>query len=291
VATEQEDTRSVTARKKPIRKLSGEERAAFAHALRDKYEAGQSLKDIADDIAASETYVYVMLVEVDTRMRPTPIAPLGSAERAELARMLREGYDAGLSHTAVARSIGCDHDTARTLIVEAGGTLRTQVIAGLAEHLRPALAQRLRTEYENGASLAELSAELRCRESSVRCLLVEAGATIRPDHKIAAVQRYPACPTGGMSLRELADLLGLQPPPPRRASHPVRPEETEQIAMRYQAGETIQELATSTGYPYSRVRNALLAAGVRMRRKGERIPLTQANHTNETTPAAQTLTE
>lgn len=277
-------------RKKPIRTLYGEERRAFAQVLREQYEVGKSLKDIAEEIAASITYVYVMLVEAGTMMRPTPIAPLGSAERAELAQLLREGYDAGLSHTALARSVGCDHDTARSLIVEAGGRLRTQVVAGLAEHLRPALAQRLRIEYENGASLADLSAELRCRESSIRCLLVEAGATIRPDHRIAAAQRYPAYPTGGMSLRELADLLGWQPRPPRRASRPVRPDEAEQIATRYRAGETIQALATSTGYPYSRIRNTLLVAGVRFRRKGERIPLTPSNHTNVAIPA-QALTE
>ena len=280
----------MAAKRKRIRTLSGEERTAFAQALRQRYEAGESLKDIAEDIAASANYVYMMLVEAGTRIRPTPIAPLGSAERAELARMLREGYEAGLTHTALARSIGCDHDTARSLITEAGGTLRTKVVASLAEHLRPVLAQRLRVDYENGASLAALSAELRCRKSSVRCLGVEAGATIRPDYKISAAQRYPAYPAGGMSLRELADLLGWQPPPPRREPCPVSPQDAEQIATRYRAGETIQALAISTGYPYSRIRSTLLAAGVRLRHKGERIPLTPANHTNEAIPA-QALTE
>ncbi len=259
-------------KKKPIRTLHGDERATFARALRQQYEAGKSLRQIGTDIGASDSYVYVMLVEVGTTMRPTPIAPLGSAERVELAQLMRDGYDAGLTHTALARSIGCDHDTARRLIVEAGGTLRTQVIAGLAEHARPLLAQRLRIEYDNGAGLAELSAELGCRESSVGCLLVEAGATLRPDYKIADAQRYPARPTEGMSVREFADLLGWQPPPPRRKSRPVSPQDAVESVRRYEAGETIQAIADSIGYPSSAIRRTLLAAGVRLRTRASYGP-------------------
>jgi hypothetical protein len=257
--------------------LKGKARRELAQSLRRKYEAGSSLKDIADEISASIAYVYWMLVAADTVMRPNPIAPLGSTERAELAQMAREGYDAGLTQSAVARGLGCDHDTARTLIVEAGGTLRTTVIAGLAESARPVLAQRLRIEYEKGAGLAELSAELGCRESSVRCLLAEAGATIRPDRKIPDAQRYAAQPAERMSVREFAETLGWQPSPPRQESRPVSPEEAEQIAERYRAGETIKMLGVCFGYPYSAIRRTLLAAGVELRSRSERGPFNQTN--------------
>lgn len=242
-------------------------RTPFAQALRQRYEQGEDLEDIAAELAASHTYVYVLLVESGARMRFTPVAPLGSEERAALARMMREGYDAGLSQPAVARSIGCDHDTARTLITEAGGTIRSAVVSGLPEHARSMLAQRLRIEYEHGAGLEQLSADLGCRHSSVRCLLVEAGATIRAPGGAPIATTQPPSSGQQMSLRELASLVRVPPSRPRAAACPVTTEDAPRLVECYRAGETIAGLATSTGYTYTAVRNSLLASGVTLRPK------------------------
>lgn len=237
-------------------------RSAQGQTLRELYEAGHSVQDIAEQTAASAASIYRALVAAGTTFRTTPVAPLGSPERAELARTVREGYDAGLTQSEVARSIGCDHDTARRLITEAGGTIRTRVMNGLDEYTRPLLAKRLRMEYENGASLADLSAALDCRESSVRCLLVEAGATIRP-----LGSRCPprAQSSELMGLRQLATWLGWEPPKKRQPPRPVTEQDARRIVASYLSGDTMERLAADTGYPYSRVRRTLLAAGVEIR--------------------------
>lgn len=245
--------------------LRPETRPAYAKALRQLYDTGYSIKDIADQTSQKADAVYWLLLSVGTIFRQVAIAPMGSTERAELAETAREQYEAGLTQTDVAHSIGCDHDTARRLITEAGGKIRTEVMRGLDDYTRPILAKRLRVEYERGVSLADLSAELGCRESSVRCLLVEAGATIRP---MGSSPRPLSQSTEPMSLRQLAMRLGWEPPKKRSPSRPVTDEDAARIVAGYRAGDTLMGLAAATGYPYSRVRSTLLAAGVELRSTG-----------------------
>lgn len=44
-----------------------------------------------------------------------------------------------------------------------------------------------------------------------------------------------------------------------------------EMALRYEAGETIRELIQSTGYSQRRVRTAIAKSGVPFRRKGRRL--------------------
>jgi DNA-binding transcriptional regulator LsrR (DeoR family) len=167
-------------RKQPTHSLSAEERKKQGKVLRAKYEAGGTYASLAAEYGIPKRSVEILLAAAGTSIRPSAIGGFGSDERATLAQDVRDDYEKGLSLAMLAIMYGHTDQTVRRLITEAGGTIRTQVVAGLPESARPRFAAYLRKEYEGGRSLRSLSKEIGAKRTSVRCLVLEAGATLRP---------------------------------------------------------------------------------------------------------------
>jgi hypothetical protein len=152
----------------------------------------------------------------------------------------------------------------------------------LRGHQRRELAAELAAQFVQGTkSLRELATSLGRRPSLVRRLLAEAGVrtdgpecvgtdfedTVRIVHdcyrKNASIQAVVE--TTSLDRRVVRHLLAL---PAQPAGQFGDSEMVAELARRYRAGTTLQEIASQTGHSYNQVRAALIAAGVSLRRPG-----------------------
>jgi hypothetical protein len=113
------------------RRIVGAERQALGKELVRRYQAGESLRALADSTSRSYGFIHRVLLEQraqlrrrggprSNRFRPAVI----SEERVRLATELRTRYEAGDSTYTLAREIGRSADFVRALLVEAGTTMR-----------------------------------------------------------------------------------------------------------------------------------------------------------------------
>lgn len=172
--------------------------------------------------------------------------------RARLARELAEMYEtASISDVAAARSLR--DSTVKRLLVEAGAVIRPP--GGPRVRRRPVtpdparaeLARVLVEEYNAGATIKGLAAGYGRARGTVRRLLREGGAVMRP----------PRPPKGGgrpryRSAEEAAARAAL----------------ARDLAESYDAGASIRELVESRGLAFGTVQRLLREGGAVMRPPG-----------------------
>ncbi|MFE2712944.1 helix-turn-helix domain-containing protein [Streptomyces mirabilis] len=161
-----------------------------AQALREQYEAGATVDQLAASSGLSYGTVLNRLHEAGTEMRTswqTRRLRDGQARRNLAARLRRlyEQQGATLAELAVAGSV--TRRAARRLLIEAGGTPRTTLqtlrIRSAADAARRTkLAESLRARYEAGATVPDLAGECNYSVGTVYRLLHQAGTHMRPKH-------------------------------------------------------------------------------------------------------------
>ncbi|WP_239015039.1 helix-turn-helix domain containing protein [Streptomyces sp. CdTB01] len=159
--------------------------------LRQQYEAGATVDELVTTSGLSYGTVLNRLHDAGTvmrtswqtrRMRQNPQA------RKRLAAHLRTLYEQhGATLTELAAAAGETRRSARRLLIEAGGTMRTtqqtqrmRAAARAAERYKVALS--LRARYEDGATVPEIAREHSYSVATVYRLLHQAGTRMRPQH-------------------------------------------------------------------------------------------------------------
>ncbi|MFD0441065.1 helix-turn-helix domain-containing protein [Streptomyces chartreusis] len=172
--------------------------AVTPKSLRKEYEAGATVDELVTATGLSYGTVLNRLHDAGTvmrtswqtrRMRQNPQA------RRRLATRLRALYEKhGATLTELAAGAGETRRSARRLLIEAGGTVRTtqQTLriraAGRAAE-RHKLALSLRARYEAGATVPELVKDCNYSAASVYRLLHQAGTPMRPQHHHGPTRR------------------------------------------------------------------------------------------------------
>ncbi|MFG2126635.1 helix-turn-helix domain-containing protein [Streptomyces sp. NPDC048751] len=167
-------------------------------ALRARYESGATVDELVADSGLSYGTVLNRLHDAGTvmrtswqtrRMRQNPQA------RRRLAAHLRTLYEQhGATLTELATAAGETRRSARRLLIEAGGTVRTtqqtlRVRAAARAAERHKLALSLRARYEAGATVPELATEHSYSIATVYRLLHQAGTLMRPQHRHGPTRR------------------------------------------------------------------------------------------------------
>jgi Mor family transcriptional regulator len=161
-------------------------------ALRARYESGATVDELVASSGLSYGTVLNRLHDAGTVMRTswqTRRLRKDPQARKRLAAHLRTLYEQhGATLTELATAAGETRRAARSLLIEAGGTIRTtqqtlrmRSTAGAAE--RQKLALSLRAQYEAGASVPDLAEEFNYSVATVYRLLHQAKARMRPQHR------------------------------------------------------------------------------------------------------------
>ncbi|MEU1183754.1 helix-turn-helix domain containing protein [Streptomyces sp. NPDC005820] len=161
-------------------------------ALRQQYESGATVDELVTASGLSYGTVLNRLHDAGTvmrtswqtrRMRQNPQA------RQRLAAHLRTLYEQhGATLTELATAAGETRRSARRLLIEAGGTVRTtqqtlRMRAAARAAKRHKLALSLRARYEAGASVPELAEDCNYSVATVYRLLQQARTPMRPQHR------------------------------------------------------------------------------------------------------------
>ncbi|MEU1449441.1 helix-turn-helix domain-containing protein [Streptomyces mirabilis] len=166
--------------------------AVTPESLRKEYEAGATVDELVAASGLSYGTVLNRLHDAGTvmrtswqtrRMRQDPQA------RQRLAAHLRALYEQhGATLTELAAGAGETRRSARRLLIEAGGTVRTtqqtlrmRAVGRAAE--RRELALSLRARYETGSSVPELAEDYNYSVATVYRLLHQAKTPMRPQHR------------------------------------------------------------------------------------------------------------
>ncbi|WNV83053.1 helix-turn-helix domain-containing protein [Umezawaea sp. Da 62-37] len=121
----------------PCRWIVGEQRTALAVKCRWLYEDGGTAEGIAQEIGRSKSFVARLIVEAGGTMRPPTNQPKRHpVPRAELVVELRRRYELGASSEDLARPDIGSGRYVRTLLREAGTTLRKGGGVSLAQQAR-----------------------------------------------------------------------------------------------------------------------------------------------------------
>ncbi|MFF7984093.1 helix-turn-helix domain-containing protein [Streptomyces sp. NPDC007901] len=165
--------------------------AVTPQVLREQYESGATVDELVAASGLSYGTVLNRLHDAGTvmrtswqtrRMRQNPQA------RRRLAAHLRTLYEQhGATLTELAAAAGETRRSARRLLIEAGGTVRTtqqtlRIRAAARAAERHKLALSLRARYEAGATVPELATEHTYSVATVYRLLHQAGTRMRPQH-------------------------------------------------------------------------------------------------------------
>ncbi|MFJ9005443.1 helix-turn-helix domain-containing protein [Streptomyces canus] len=171
---------------------------ATPESLRKRYESGATVAELVAASGLSYGTVLNRLHEAGTEMRTswqTRRMRQDPQARPRLAAHLRTLYEQhGATLTELAAGAGETRRSARRLLIEAGGTVRTtqqtlrmRAAARAAE--RHKLALSLRVRYEAGATVPELATECNYSAATVYRLLHQAGTPIRPQHRHGPARR------------------------------------------------------------------------------------------------------
>jgi DNA-directed RNA polymerase specialized sigma24 family protein len=163
-----------------------------AQALREQYESGATVDELLTASGLSYGTVLNRLHDAGTAMRTswqTRRMREDPQTRQRLATHLRALYDEhGATLAELAATAGETRRGARSLLIEAGGTVRTtqqtlrmRSAAQAAE--RQALALSLRAKYEAGATVPKLAQECNYSAGTVYRLLHQAGTRMRAQHR------------------------------------------------------------------------------------------------------------
>ncbi|MEU5524204.1 helix-turn-helix domain containing protein [Streptomyces sp. NPDC047860] len=166
-------------------------KAVTPQALRQQYESGATVDELVTASGLSYGTVLNRLHDAGTvmrtswqtrRMRQNPQA------RQRLAAHLRTLYEQrGATLTELSAAAGETRRSARRLLIEAGGTVRTtqqtlRIRAAARAAGRHKLALSLRARYEAGATVPDLAREHSYSIATVYRLLHQAGTLMRPQH-------------------------------------------------------------------------------------------------------------
>ncbi|MDX2660999.1 helix-turn-helix domain-containing protein [Streptomyces stelliscabiei] len=177
---------------------SGTSEAVTPQSLRQQYESGATVDELVTASGLSYGTVLNRLHDAGTvmrtswqtrRMRQNPQA------RRRLAAHLRTLYEQhGATLTELAAAAGETRRSARRLLIEAGGTVRTtqqtlQVRAAARAAERYKVALSLRARYEAGAAVPELARKHSYSVATVYRLLHQAGTPMRPQHRHGPTRR------------------------------------------------------------------------------------------------------
>ncbi len=168
-------------------------------------------------------------------------------ERRDIIRLyVEEQY----SIEAIGQVVGRSHPTVRAALTDAGVTIRGARSKHQATGLDPA---QIVARYQQGEGIVALAKDIQVHTNRIRHILLGERITLRP---------------GGKTSRGNAEL----------AQHP----EAAQMAARYQAGETIDAIASSLRRSAKTVRKVLLARGLTIKVGGSVAgtrPQTRTCHT------------
>ncbi|MFF7189832.1 helix-turn-helix domain-containing protein [Streptomyces sp. NPDC008222] len=165
--------------------------AVTPESLRKQYESGATVEELVTASGLSYGTVLNRLHDAGTEMRTswqTRRMRQNPQARQRLAAHLRTLYEQqGATLTELAAAAGETRRSARRLLIEAGGsvrttqqTLRIRTAARAAE--RRKLALSLRARYEAGATVPDLAREHSYSIATVYRLLHQAGTRMRPQH-------------------------------------------------------------------------------------------------------------
>lgn len=108
------------------KRITGDLRVKMTEAIILKYQAGMSIKGIAKCLGRSYGFVRARLLEAKVPLRSRgSLPPRTTRPRSELATKAREAYEGDMSLKKLGTALGVSHYTARKLVIEAGGTIRT----------------------------------------------------------------------------------------------------------------------------------------------------------------------
>ncbi|MFE9882531.1 helix-turn-helix domain-containing protein [Streptomyces sp. NPDC005784] len=167
-------------------------------ALHALYESGATVDELVADSGLSYGTVLNRLHDAGTEMRTswqTRRLRESPEARQHLAARLRALYEKhGATLTELATVGGETRRSARRLLTEAGGTVRTtrqtvrlRSAARAAE--RQKLALSLRARYEGGATVPELAEDCNFSTATVYRLLHQANTPMRPQHRHGPADR------------------------------------------------------------------------------------------------------
>ncbi|WNV83858.1 helix-turn-helix domain-containing protein [Umezawaea sp. Da 62-37] len=191
------DVRPGTTSRKHAHPLPRHELAAL---LKQKYEAGARVADLATPDIGSEEYVRVLLSEANTTMRPRGHRP-DPEKHTKQGLYYRTRYESGEKLITIAESAGSNRTTVTKMIIEAGGKIRRRGFPSIAQtSARRELAATLRQKYEAGATITELVNPEVGTFNTVKKMLTEAGTTLRgrtgrwhgPTPKAGAAHKFEA---------------------------------------------------------------------------------------------------
>ncbi|MGW3446518.1 helix-turn-helix domain-containing protein [Streptomyces sp. NPDC001076] len=160
--------------------------------LRKQYESGATVEELVAASGLSYGTVLNRLHDAGTEMRTswqTRRMRQNPQARQRLAAHLRTLYEQhGATLTELAAAAGETRRSARRLLIEAGGTVRTtqqtlrmRTPARAAE--RRKLALSLLARYEAGATVPDLAREHSYSIATVYRLLHQVGTRMRPQHR------------------------------------------------------------------------------------------------------------
>ncbi|MFC1435307.1 helix-turn-helix domain-containing protein [Streptacidiphilus sp. N1-3] len=198
-----------------------------------------------------------------TTPKPTPAAARGprwSPVRQRQALDLSSRYRNGATVRELAKDAGLSPATVLNRLRSVDTPMRTQQQAHALRHGtdRTQRAQRLRTDYEAGASVTSLAERHRLSVRTVRRMLREAGTVMRTSAQTRTMQHH-----GGQALQQ---------------------EQMDRLRARYEAGAQVPALAAENHCSTSTVYRLLRRAGTTMRARGRSTQnqVSKANRPAET---------
>jgi hypothetical protein len=149
--------------------------------LRTRYEAGETVSDIAASIGYSAAYVYDLLSEAGTVMRrsgpPPTWHPPGYAERTKRDAEILQRYQDGETSRELGRALGISKATVQRVVRKAG--IARPPGRRLSENAT-ALAAQIVDDYESGKTMAVIAESTGMSVSFVKDVLIRHDIEIRP---------------------------------------------------------------------------------------------------------------
>lgn len=178
-------------------------RARAPDELRRRYEAGATIGDLELASRLSHGTVINRLRAAGTRMRTSHETRLMREKARARARMLlalelRGMYEHGASLAELADRCGRSKATAKRLVIEAGGSIRSPRATRVLRMSPRELAERdllravLRSRYEAGEDVSVLAADHGISTATVYRHLHRAGAAMRRSRRAPANRRATA---------------------------------------------------------------------------------------------------
>jgi transposase len=235
----------------------------------DRYRSGQTVETIAVDIGVSSSVVRRILRSEGISTRTS--TQTAALRLAPLREQIVTSYQQGHTLTEVARLVDRSITYVRTVLVEQGVPRRAsggKPKPRSTSRERPDCVAEIKARYERGESINTISVHLDVPDTFVKQTLRDAGVTMRTAREVSQMKRALLAAQivdgyrNGQSIATVAKTVGRSrgfvrdvliqeqiarrppgnatPAPRRRSGDRSRAEE---IATRYQRGETIQAIA------------------------------------------------